>query len=101
MQRVAVVGSGGAGKTTFAVALAEVTGLPIVHLDEHFWSPGWIESEPGEWRDRQAGFLAGDRWIVDEDYGNTLDLRLGLADTIIWLDFPRHVCLFGAVKGLF
>lgn len=98
MQRVAVVGSGGAGKTTFAVAFSEATRLPVVHLDEHFWSPGWIESDPEEWRDRQAGLLSGNRWIVDGNYGNTLDLRLGLADTIIWFDFSRYVCLLGAVR---
>lgn len=98
MQRVAVVGSGGAGKTTFAIACSKATGLPVVHLDEHFWSPGWIESNPEEWRERQVDLLSGDRWIADGNYGNTLDLRLSLADTIIWLDFPRHVCLFGAVR---
>jgi len=98
MQRVAVVGSGGAGKTTFALTFARATGLPVVHLDEHFWSPGWIESDPDEWRDRQASLLSGDRWIVDGNYGNTLDLRLSIADTIIWLDFPRYVCLLGAMR---
>lgn len=98
MKRVAVVGSGGAGKTTFALACSLAMGLPVIHLDEHFWHPGWIESEPEEWRSRQTDLLAGDRWIVDGNYGNTLDLRLGRADTIIWLDFTRYVCLFGAVR---
>ncbi len=98
MQRVAVVGSGGAGKTTFAIACSAVTGLPVVHLDEHFWHPGWVESRQEEWRDHQAELLTGDKWIVDGNYGNTLDLRLSLVDTIIWLDFSRYVCLLGAVR---
>ena len=100
MQRVAIVGSGGAGKTTFAVACSALTGLPVVHLDEHYWHPGWIESDPEEWRDRQVELLSGDKWIVDGNYGNTLDLRLGLVDTIIWLDFPRYVCVRGAVRRI-
>ena len=100
MQRVAVVGSGGAGKTTFAVACSEATGLPVVHLDKHFWHPGWIESDPEDWRERQADLLIGDEWIADGNYGNTLDLRLSLADTIIWLDFSRYVCLLGAVRRI-
>lgn len=98
MQRVAVVGSGGAGKTTFALACSEATGLPVVHLDKHFWHPGWIESDPEDWRERQADLLIGGEWIADGNYGNTLDLRLSLADTIIWLDFSRYVCLLGAVR---
>ncbi len=98
MQRVAVVGSGGAGKTTFTKACSKATALPVVHLDEHFWSPGWVESNPEEWRERQINLLTADRWIVDGNYGNTLDLRLSLADTIIWLDFSRYLCLVGAVR---
>jgi len=98
MQRVAVVGSGGSGKTTFAIACSEATGLPVVHLDKHFWHPGWIESDPEDWKVRQAELLVGDEWIADGNYGNTLDLRLSLVDTIIWLDFPRYVCLLGALR---
>lgn len=98
MQRVAVVGSGGAGKTTFALACSAATGLPVIHLDEHYWRPGWIESDPEEWRHRQGVLLSGDRWIADGNYGSSLDLRLSLADTILWLDFPRRLCLFGALR---
>ena len=98
MQRIAIVGSGGAGKTTFALACSKATGLPVIHLDEYFWHPGWIESDPEEWRAVQANLLKGDKWIVDGNYGDTLDLRLSLADIIIWLDFPRSLCLLGAAR---
>lgn len=99
MQRVAVLGSGGAGKTTFAKTLSEATGLPVVHLDEHYWSPGWIESDPKEWRIRQTRLLSGEKWIVDGNYGDSFDIRLGLVDTIIWLDFPRSVCILSAIRS--
>ena len=81
MDRVAVVGPVGAGKSTFAAALGERTGLPVVHLDRHFWHPGWVETPRDEWRRRQAELFAGDRWIADGNYGRTFDERFSRADT--------------------
>jgi adenylate kinase family enzyme len=91
VERVAIVGSGGAGKSTLARALSERTGLPVVHLDEHYWRPGWVETPRDEWRARQSELCAADRWIIDGNYGGTIDLRLDRADTLVFLDLPRRV----------
>ena len=96
MQRVAIVGSGGAGKTTFANRLGETLGLPVTHLDEHYWQPGWTATPGEQWRDRQRRLIADDRWIIDGNYGSTLDLRLARADTVIILAYSRWRCLRGA-----
>jgi adenylate kinase family enzyme len=56
VRRVAVVGSSGAGKSTFARDLGARTGLPVVHLDRPFWRPGWVETPREEWR-RVRAFL--------------------------------------------
>lgn len=93
MRRVAVVGSGGAGKSTFSRALAAKLGLPLVHLDEHFWQPGWVETPSEEWRARQIELLAGDEWIADGNYGGTFDVRFQRADTVIVMDLGRLICL--------
>lgn len=98
MRRVAVIGCGGAGKSTLARRLGERTGLPVVHLDALFWRPGW-EATPGdEWRAVLAGVVAGDRWITDGNYGGTLDLRLAAADTVVFLDMPRRVTIPGILR---
>lgn len=97
MQRVAIVGPGGAGKSTFARALGDVTNLPVVHLDHHFWSPGWVETPRDEWRRRQMELLAGDRWIVDGNYGGTFDERFSRADTVIVVARPRLACVSSAI----
>jgi adenylate kinase family enzyme len=97
MRRVAVVGPGGAGKTTFARALGAETGLDVVHLDTLFWRPGWVETPRDEWRAIQTGIVARDAWIIEGNYGATLDIRLSRADTVIFLDFPRTLCLRRAV----
>src|SRR3712207_8660343 len=48
-----------------SLALAAKTGLPLIHLDSHFWNPGWVAPSVEEWRERQRRLLAGDAWIAD------------------------------------
>ena len=96
-----VTGMAGAGKSTFSKALASKTGLPLIHLDLHFWKPGWVEPSAGEWREKQVALLAGDEWIADGNYHETLDLRLGRADTVVFLDTPWWICARRAfMRGL-
>jgi hypothetical protein len=102
MRRVVIVGSGGSGKTTLADELARRTGLPVIHLDEHFWHPGWLETPRDVWRAIQQELFAGDEWIADGNYSATLDERLPRADTVILCDFPTWRTLpayFGARWG--
>lgn len=100
-RRVVVTGMAGAGKSTFARQLSAKTGLPVIHLDYHFWKPGWVEPSDTEWRDLQARLLAGEAWIADGNYHETLDLRLARADTVVFLDTPWWVCAARAfVRGL-
>jgi adenylate kinase family enzyme len=95
---VAVVGSGGAGKTTFSDELGRRTGLPVIHLDRYYWRPGWVASTSAEWRALQSVFVAGDEWIIDGNYGSTFDLRLARADTVIVLAFSRWRCTARAFR---
>ena len=100
-RRVVVTGLGGAGKSTFSRALAVKTGLPVLHLDLHFWKPGWVEPSDDEWREKQRVLLAGDEWIADGNYKETLDLRLERADSVVFLDTPWWVCAGRAfVRGI-
>ena len=96
-RRVLVTGMAGSGKSTFSRSLAAKTGLPVIHLDLHFWKPGWIAPSEGEWREKQRGLLAGEAWIVDGNYHETIDLRLECADTIVFLDTPWPVCAGRAI----
>ncbi|HMD46441.1 MAG TPA: hypothetical protein VKG43_09785 [Acidimicrobiales bacterium] len=96
-----VTGMAGSGKSTFSRALSARTGLPVIHLDVYFWKPGWVEPTEAEWREKQRGLLASDEWIVDGNYHATLDLRLGRADTAVFLDTPWWICARRAfVRGI-
>jgi adenylate kinase family enzyme len=93
MRRILVVGSPGAGKSTFARRLAERLQLPVIHLDLHYWHSGWRPSEVPEWRERVAALVAGPQWIIEGNYSNSYDLRMPRADALIWLDYPRRTCM--------
>lgn len=98
MKKVLVIGSCGAGKSHFSKRLGEIVGLPVIHLDSHFWQPGWVETDREVWKKRVAGLLTGESWIIDGNYSGTMDLRLEKCDTAIFLDFPRHVCTWRVIK---
>jgi adenylate kinase family enzyme len=99
--RVHVDGMMGSGKSAFARALAARTGLPVIHLDLHYWKPGWVRPSDDEWRERQRTLLAGAVWIIDGNYNETLPLRLERADTVVFLDTPWWLCASRSfVRGL-
>ncbi len=91
-RRIVVTGLAGSGKSTFSLALAAATDLPVIHLDLHFWQPGWVEPTDSQWRATQQRVLAGAAWIADGNYHETLDLRLERADTVVVLDTPWWRC---------
>jgi len=98
MQRVAVVGSGGAGKSVFARELGRLTGLPVHHLDRFMWRPDWVLT-PDNVGDAGLLELAGrDRWIIDGNFGRTMPQRFAAADTIVLLDLPRVVCTWRVIR---
>lgn len=98
MERVVVIGSGGAGKSTFSRRLGEATGLPVIHLDSVFWKPNWQPTPAEEWEKTVTELVRRDRWIMDGNFGGTRELRIRASDTVIFLDFPRLICLYRVIK---
>ncbi|MGH9016200.1 MAG: adenylate kinase [Acidimicrobiales bacterium] len=96
-RRVIVTGLAGAGKSTFSRALSAKTGLPLVVLDIHYWKPGWVKPTEDGWRATQRRLLAGDVWIADGNYDESLDLRLERADTIVFLATSWWICAWRAI----
>ncbi len=98
MERVLIIGCGGAGKSTLARQLGDKLNLPVVHLDKLFWHPGWVESSQEEIDEKIRIELQKPQWIMDGNYNRTLPERIKHCDTIIYMDFSRLACLFGVVK---
>lgn len=100
MDRIMVIGPCGAGKSTAAARLADLTGLPLIHMDKLNWQPGWVETGNAELRAKVSAAAAGDSWIIEGNYGGTMELRLARATCVLYLDYPIPLCLWRIVKRI-
>lgn len=100
MKKIVILGRGGAGKSTAAKRLSQITGIPYIELDKHFWQPGLVATPISEWRQIQNKLTKGNTWIMDGDLGkyDALDVRLSAADTILVLDFSLFCCFIRAIR---
>ena len=98
MRRVAIIGCSGSGKSRLAVELGSRLGLPVVHLDAVHWRAGWERPPKEEWERRHAELLRPETWILDGNYGGTMEERIAASDTVILLARSRATCLFRALK---
>lgn len=93
MQRIAIVGTTGAGKTTLARQLAGPLGIPPFDLDELYWGPDWTPAPRDVLRERVKAVAAGPAWIAAGNYSVVRDLLWTRADTLVWLDYPLPLVL--------
>lgn len=99
-QKAIVIGSPGAGKSTFSRKLRDMTGLPLYHLDMIWHRPDQTTVSKQEFDERLREILAKNHWIIDGNYSRTLELRLQHCDTVFLLDFPLETCLAGAMSRI-
>ena len=93
MKKIIVIGCPGSGKSTFARALHHKIGVPLYHLDMLYWNADKTTVEKSVFLERLSALLEKDEWIIDGNYGSTMELRLWACDTVIFLDYPLEVCL--------
>lgn len=101
MKKIMLIGSGGSGKSTLASKLGHILSIDVYHLDAIFWKPGWVGTPRDEQKAVQAELVSRDSWIIDGNYGGTMDIRLQAADTIIFVDLSRWICLYRVLKRRF
>lgn len=98
LEKIAIIGSSGSGKSMLARRIGELTDLPVYHQDVLHWKPKWEPVPKEEQILIQKDLVKKPQWIIDGNYGGTLDIRLEAADTIIFLDFNRTLCLYRVLK---
>lgn len=100
MDKVIVIGCPGSGKTTFAVKLNEITGLPLYHLDAVWHKPDKTHISREAFDSRIKEIFNTDKWIIDGNYNRTIEVRFKQCDTVFLFDLPVEVCLQGAVERI-
>ena len=95
MKKVIVIGCPGSGKSTVSRALHNKTGIPLYHLDMMYWNADKTTAEKSVFLERLSTVLEKDEWIIDGNYGSTMELRMAACDTVVFLDYPLDVCLDG------
>ena len=99
-ERILVIGSPGSGKSTLARQLGERTGLPVHHLDQLYWRPGWVEPDAKTRRAQVRALAAGPGWIIDGTYAGTLPVRLATADKVVLLDLSPLRCFWRVIRRI-
>ena len=95
MQRIIVIGCPGSGKSTVSRALHKKTGIPLYHLDMMYWNPDRTTKPKEEFRAELCKTVTLPEWIIDGNYGSTLEVRMEACDTVVFLDYSAEVCLSG------
>lgn len=98
MRRIVIIGPLGSGKSTLAVKLGRLLGITVHHLDWLYWGDTWTAKPPTEWQALLDGIVAGESWVIDGNFTNSLQQRLDAADTVIYLDAPPIVSTIHATK---
>ncbi len=98
MERVLIIGSNGAGKSTFSFRLAEKTGLPLIHIDQIYWQDAWDVTPEAEFDRRVQAETQNPRWIIEGNNLRSLPRRLVRADTVFWFEFPPPLCVLNIFR---
>jgi adenylate kinase family enzyme len=100
MQRIIVLGPPGSGKSTLARQLGALLSLPVFHLDQAFWQPGWVEAPSAVFQAEVERLSALPSWIIEGNYTATLAPRIAAADTVIYLDVPAPVATARVIRRM-
>lgn len=103
MRRIAIIGSSGSGKSTLGRQLSDLLHVDLIHFDRLCWKPDWVPTSNAEREQQLNRYLQKESWIIEGDGDRSnpnliYDRRFAHADTIVWLDFPRHTCFWQIVQ---
>lgn len=93
MEKIVIIGSSGAGKTTLARNLGSILKIKVFHLDRVLWRRDWEKIARERRIDILEKLVMDRQWIIEGTYPLSSESVLKAADTIIFLDMPFLLCL--------
>lgn len=106
--KIAIIGNPGSGKSTLSVKLQKMLNLPLYHLDQYYWKPGWQRPDREEFKkvhhalcDGKVGLPAvalREGWIIEGVATRLFEYRIKQADVVIFLDIPVYICFYRVFK---
>lgn len=96
-KRIIIIGSAGSGKTVLSNKLSKKLNIEVTHLDKIYWQANWKRQPDDYCIEKTIDVVKNDKWILDGNYIQTLDIRLEKADLVILLKINRFKC----IKSLF
>jgi adenylate kinase family enzyme len=97
-RKIAIIGNAGSGKSTLGLKLHKLTGVPLYHLDQYFWKPGWIEPERAEFEKIHNELCDKPEWIIEGQAIRFFEYRIKNADVVIFINRPTYLCLYRVLK---
>jgi adenylate kinase family enzyme len=101
VDRIAIIGCGGSGKSHLSRSLGGLLGLNPIHLDSLYYDQDWRALDQEQFAAVQRDLVTAPRWIIDGNYASSLPIRLQAADTVIFLDLPARTCQRGSRSAAF
>jgi len=98
VDRIAIIGCGGSGKSHLSRSLGILLGITPVHLDGLYYDQDWKPVDKEQFAALQRDLVSAPRWIIDGNYASSLPIRLQAADTVIFLDLSGWTCLWGIAQ---
>ncbi len=98
MEKIVIIGSPGAGKTTLAIELSKILNIKVFHLDRLFWTRGWKRKSRDARIDVLYKIVQEKQWIIEGTYISSSEPRFEEADTIVFLDMHPSLCFSRVIK---
>jgi len=95
MEKVIIIGCPGSGKSTFGRELKRITGLPLYHLDMMYWNEDRTTVSKEIFIERLQEAMSNSKWIIDGNYGGSMEMRIKECDTVFFLDYATELCIQG------
>lgn len=101
MNKIMIVGCPGSGKSTLSKKLSKKLDIPVLHLDYIYHIDNFQHISREALKEMVETFVSNnDRFIIDGNYGGTMEWRLQHCDTVILLDIETEICVANVMSRM-